>query len=125
MNKVKRLAIAGAASAILLGGMAVTALADTPTTIQIAVPINVTLTKDVHQIHFIGKPTSISTVNCAPGTARPHTAVAVDPGGGDASQISGVLAFHDHDIPNGARYKITSDGVACTPELKLYTATLN
>jgi hypothetical protein len=102
-----------------------TAQADTATTIQVAIPNNVSIVKDNHQILFIGKPTSVSTVNCAPGSPQPQTIVALDPGGADAAQITGVLAFHDHEIPLGSRYKITSDGTACNADLKLYTATLN
>jgi hypothetical protein len=98
--------------------------ADTPATIQIAIPANVVLIQDQHVVIFIGKPVSISTVNCAPGFPFPQTVVAVDPGGGRPSEITGVLAFHDHEIPNGARYRIRSDGGPCNADLRLYSATL-
>lgn len=101
------------------------AQADTVTTIQVAIPTNVTVTKDSTQVVFIGKPTSISSVTCAPGTAHPQTVVAIDPGGANASQLTGVLAFHDHEVPLGSRYKITSDPQACSTDLRLYTAQLN
>jgi len=108
----------------VLGLQVPPAHADTPGTIQIAIPTNVTITVGSHRVIFIGKPTSTSPVACAPGTPNPQTVVAVEPSGGSASQITGVLAFHDHEIPNGARYQITGGPSACNTEFKLYTATV-
>jgi hypothetical protein len=99
--------------------------ADTPATIQIAIPTNVTILVGSHQVVFIGRPTSASPVACAPGTPNPQTVVAVEPGGGSAAQITGVLAFHDHEIPLGSTYQITAGPTACNTDFKLYTATLN
>ena len=104
---------------------AVVAQADTPTTIQIAIPTNVTISVGSHQVTFIGLQTSISPVACAPGTPNPQTVEVVEPGGGSAAQITGVLAFHDHEISVGSRYNITSGPSPCNAELKLYTATLD
>ncbi|MBI4382058.1 MAG: hypothetical protein HY574_12815 [candidate division NC10 bacterium] len=101
------------------------ARADTPTTIQLAIPTNVTITVGSHTVVFIGRPTSTSPVACAPGTPNPQTVVAVEPGGGSASQITGVLAFHDHEISLGSRYEITGGPAPCNTDFKLYTATLN
>jgi hypothetical protein len=102
-----------------------TAMADTVTTVQIAIPSNVTVIPGQTLVVFIGKPTSTSPVTCSPGTPQPQTVVTLDPSGGTAAQITGVLAFHDHEIPNGNRYQITSDGAPCNADLKLYTGTLN
>lgn len=97
------------------------ARADEPFTVQIAIPTNVTITVGSHTVVFIGRPTSTSPVACAPGTPNPQTVVAVDPGGGSAAQITGVLAFHDHEISLGSRYQITGGGGPCNAEFKLYT----
>ncbi len=101
------------------------ARADTPTTIQLAIPTNVTITVGSHTVVFIGRPTSTSPVNCAPGTPNPQTVVAVEPGGGSAAQITGVLAFHDHEISLGSRYQITAGPTGCNTDFKLYTGTLD
>lgn len=101
------------------------ARADDPATIQIAIPTNVTINVGSHTVVFIGRPTSTSPVNCAPGTPNPQTVVAVEPGGGSAAQITGVLAFHDHEISLGSRYQITAGPNPCNSDFKLYTATLN
>lgn len=98
--------------------------ADTPTTIQIAIPTNVETIVGQHRVIFIGKPTSTSPVVCAPGTPNPQTAAVVDPGGGSATQITGVLAFHDHEISLGSRYLITDGPNPCNADFRLYTATL-
>lgn len=115
--------------AVMLGGCVLglyvsVAHADTPATIQIAIPANVTINVNSHVVVFIGRPTSTSPVACAPLTPNPQTVVAVEPGGGSAAQITGVLAFHDHEIPNGARYRITGGPTACNTDFKLYTGTL-
>lgn len=122
----------GLITAIVLGSYAFVlhapiARADTPSPIHIAIPVDVTINVGSHFVVFISRPTSTSPVNCVPGTPWPQTVVAVDPGGGIAAQITGVLAFHDqgaHAIPNGARYRITSGGTSCTSELTVYTGTL-
>jgi len=101
------------------------AQADTPTTIQIAIPTNVAINVGSHTVVFIGRPTSTSPVACAPGTPNPQTVVVVEPGGGSASQITGVLAFHDHEIPLGSRYQITAGPTPCNADFRLYTGTLN
>ena len=126
MNKIKKLAFAGAASVVVLGGFFFSheAQADTTTTIQLAIPTNVSIVVGQHQVVFIGRPTSTSPVNCAPGTPNPQTVVAVDPGRGSASQITDVLAFHDHEISLGSRYTITEGPAPCNTDLKLYTGTL-
>jgi hypothetical protein len=101
-----------------------TAHADTSMVIQIAIPTNVTINVGSHEVVFIGRPTSTSPVACAPGTPNPQTVIVVEPGGGSAAQITGVLAFHDHEIPLGSRYQITAGPNACNTDFKLYTATL-
>lgn len=101
-----------------------TARADTASTIQIAIPTNVTINVGSHSVVFIGRPTSTSPVNCAPGTPNPQTVNVIEPGGGSAAQITNVLAFHDHEIPLGSRYQITGGPNACNTDFKLYTATL-
>ncbi len=101
------------------------ARADTPTTIQLAIPTNVTITVGSHTVVFIGRPTSTSPVACASGTPNPQTVVAVEPGGGSAAQITGVLAFHDHEISLGSRYQITAGPTPCNTDFKLYTGTLD
>jgi hypothetical protein len=116
-------------AALVLGGWALglyvpSAQADSPNTIQIAIPTNVTINVGSHRVIFIGKPTSTSPVNCAPGTPNPQTVVVVEPEGGSASQITGVLAFHDHEIPNGTRYQIVGGPNACNTDFKLYTGFL-
>ena len=100
------------------------AQADTTTTIQIAIPANVAIVVGPHEVVFIGRPTSISSVACAPGIPQPQTVNVVNPGGGSAAQITGVLAFHDHEIPLGSRYTITEGPAPCNTDLKLYTGTL-
>lgn len=124
----KRVTLLAAAAAIATVGVGLywpLAYADTPTTIQVAIPNNVAITVGRHTVVFIGRPTSTSPVNCAPGTPQPQTVVAVEPGGGSASQITGVLAFHDHEISLGSRYQITAGPDPCNGDLKLYTGTLN
>jgi len=98
--------------------------ADAPSRIRIAIPHNVEIVVGSHLVVFIGKPTSTSPVNCEPGTPQPQTVVAVDPGGSFAAQITGVLAFHDHEVPSGARYRITVGPDQCNSELGLWTGTL-
>jgi hypothetical protein len=85
----------------------------------------VTINVGSHTVVFIGRPTSASPVNCAPGTPNPQTVNVVEPGGGSAAQTTGVLAFHDHEISLGSRYQITAGPNACNTDFKLYTATLN
>lgn len=116
-----------AAAGVVVAGAGVVwqqAWADSPATLQIALPANVAIVVGQSQVHIIGRPTSISPVNCAPGTAQPQSAVVVDPGGGTASQITGGLFFHDHEVPNGSRYKITAGPDACNTDFKLYTGTV-
>ena len=100
------------------------AQADTPTVIQVAIPTNVTITVGSHEIIFIGRPTSISSVACASGTPQVQTAIVVERAGGTAAEVSGVLAFHDHEIAYGSRYEITGGPNVCNTDFKLYTATL-
>ena len=100
------------------------ALADTPATLKIAIPSNVEVVVGSTQVHTIGRPTSVSPVNCAPGTPFPQSAVILDPGGAHASQIAGVLNFHDHEIPNGTRYQITDGPAPCNTDFQLYTGTI-
>lgn len=101
------------------------ALADTPATLTIAIPMNVDVVVGSSQVHVIGRPTSISPVNCAPGTPYPQSAVVLDPGGSHASQVTGVLFFNDHEIANGTRYQITGGPDPCNADFRLYTGTLN
>jgi len=84
-----------------------------------------TITVGSHTVVFIGRPTSTSPVACAPGTPNPQTVVAVEPGGGSAAQITGVLAFHDHEVSLGSRYEITGGPTTCNTDFKLYTGTLD
>ena len=99
--------------------------ADNPANIKFAIPKNVTVTVGVTQVVFIGAPTSTSAVNCSPGTPQPQSVVATHPTGGQASQITGLLAFHDHAIPNGTRYRISAGPNGCTADLDLYDAVLD
>lgn len=128
LKRRMRATLLAAAAAIATVGVGLywpLAYADTPSTIQIAIPSNVTITVGQHQLVFIGRPTSTSPVACAPGTPNPQTVVAVEPSRGSAAQITGVLAFHDHEISLGSRYQITEGPNACNTDFKLYTATLN
>ena len=125
-NMKKKIWMASFAVAIAVIGSAAlwqSALADTPTTIRIAIPVNVEIVVGQSHVLKIGEPTSISPVNCAPGTPFPQTAVVLDPGGGRASQITGALFFHDHEITNGTRYLITAGPDPCNTDFKLYTGT--
>lgn len=113
------------ATGVVLAGAGVlwqSALADTPASIQIAIPSNVEVLVGSSQVHVIGRPTSVSPVNCAPGTPFPQSAVVLDPGGSHASQITGALFFHDHEIANGTRFLVTAGPDQCNADFKLYTA---
>lgn len=94
--------------------------------LSIAIPTNVQVIVGSTQVHVIGRPTSVSPVNCSPGTPFPQSAVVLDPGGAHASQITGALFFHDHEMANGARFHITAGPDQCggSPDLQLYTGTL-
>lgn len=128
MTRMKKRLWVGTTAAIALGigtfAFWQQAQADTPTTIRIAIPVNVEVVVGQSQVHIIGRPTSVSPVNCAPGTPFPQSAVVIDPGGGRASQITGVLPFHDHEIPNGARYQITEGPDPCNTDFRLFTGAL-
>ena len=120
---------AGLVAAVVLGSCILTlhvpgVRADAPADINVAIPTNVTVTVGQTMVVFIGRPSSTSPVNCAPGTPHPQAVVAIDPQGGHASQITGVLAHHDHEIPNGTRYRINGGPSPCHADLRLYVGTL-
>jgi hypothetical protein len=123
---MKKLSIVAAAMVVVAGAGVVwkQAFADATPSLSIAIPKNVEITVGVSQVHIIGKPTSASTITCAPDTGFPQSAVVTDPGGGHASQITSVINFHDHEIKNGSRYQITGGPDACNAEYDLYTGTL-
>jgi hypothetical protein len=87
----------------------------------IAIPNNVTIVVGQSLVIVTGKPSAVSAVNCAPGMAQTHSAVIVDPGGGEAAQNSGILIFADQPLPNGTRLRIISEPTVCNGDLKLYT----
>jgi hypothetical protein len=105
------------------------AQADTPSEIQIAIPTNFFIVSGQTHMIFTGRSSTIATVACAPGTPWPQAAVLVDPGSGTQAEITGVLVFHDHELPAGSRYLITAGPTLitagptpCNSELRLYTA---
>ena len=99
------------------------ARADTPQEIMIAIPTNENIVVGAHYVQFIGRPTSTSPVTCAPGTPQRQTVVIVDPRGGNGAEVSGVLTYHEHEVPLGSRYLITGGPIPCNAELRLYVAT--
>ena len=70
LMKRNRLTLLAAAVAIAAVGVGLfwssEARADDPATIQIAIPVNVTINVGSHTVVFIGRPTSTSPVACAP-----------------------------------------------------------
>lgn len=120
MRKARFLAVL-AFSAIGLFAVPTIGSADTPTAMKVAIPRNVTVLTGVTEIVFVGRPTSTSPINCSPGTPQPQTVRLVHPASGRPADISGVLAFHDHEIPLGSRFQVTEGPSTCNAELSLYT----
>ena len=98
--------------------------ADTQTTILITVPNDVFIISGQHSIVFKGGPTELQPNFCAGVPAsNPHSVVVLDSEGGAKAQVTDILVKHDHAIPNGSSYLITSDPVPCG-DFRVYTATL-
>ena len=114
-----------AAGTLGVMGLLQQARADNPASIKFAIPKNVTVIVGATRVTFIGAPTSTSAVTCTPGTPQPQSVVATHPTGGHASQITGLLAFHDHALPNGTRYRISGGPNVCNADLDLYDAVLD
>jgi len=90
----------------------------------IAIPFNVAIVVDQSLVIITGKPSAVSPVSCAPGIAQTHSAVIVDPGGGEGAQNSGILIFADPPLSNGTRLRIISEPVVCNGDLHLYLGTV-
>ena len=92
---------------------------------DLAIPESVTIVVGQDLVIVTGIPdASISPVNCAPGTPRPHSAVIVDPGGGRGARRSDILIFAEADMPAGTRLRITGGPTLCSGELTLYRGTV-
>ena len=122
---VRRMAVTAAALAFL-GTLASCqeAHADTPAVVEIAIPNNVVVFADRYELIVIGRPTAISPVSCAPGIAWVQAAVLVDVTGGSRAQPTGILVFHEHELPLGSRFLIANKGTTCDTSLRLYLAFL-
>ena len=121
--KKARLMAAFAVSVVSVLVVATTGSADTPATLKVAIPVDVQVIVNNTEIAFIGRPTSTSPVVCSPGIPQPQTVRLVNPGGGMAAEISGVLAYHDHEIPLGSRFLVTAGPDACSTDFRLWTVT--
>lgn len=75
------------------------------TTIEFVIPVGTPISTASEKIVFIQKSTTNDTVgNCAVGEHPVQTLVAVDPGGGGAAKISGVIVTSQTDsVPPGTR----------------------
>ena len=121
----RRMVVTAAALA-LLGTLASCqeAQAETPAVVEVAIPTDAVVFADSYEMIVIGQPTAISPVSCTTGIAWAQAAVLVDVTGGSPAQITGILVFHDHELPLGSRFLITSHGIPCNSELTLYLAFL-
>ncbi len=105
--------------------------ADTPVTIGLVIPETVSITVGQHKVVFTGRSAGTTTVPCQVGTFPSQSAVVIDPGGGQAAQLTSVVVLHDHEIQNGTRYLITGGPVECgfaldgVTLLKRYTGQLD
>ena len=94
-------------------------------TVQVAIPVNVSITDNVSQVIVTGRFAEQSQVQCAPGFEFQHSSVIVDPGGGRGTQRSEIVIFRSSQEPsrNGTRIRIMNNsggGAPCNADYSLY-----
>lgn len=105
--------------------------ADTPASVDVIIPETVSITLGQHKVVLTGRSAGTTTVACQPGSWPLQSAAVIDPGGGQAAQLTSVVLLHDHEIQNGTRYRIISGPSNCgfAPDgvtlLKRYSAQLD
>jgi hypothetical protein len=88
--------------------------------VELALPDDVFVIVGQSLVIITGRPSHISTVNCAAGTPQPFGGVVVDEGGGNAAQQAFGLVFRDTPARPGTKIRIIGGPRLCSGHLLLY-----
>ena len=120
MSRQRRLFLVASCVMALVGLPSVVPAQQQGEVLELALPSNVFVIVGQSLVLITGRPSHVSTENCAAGTPHPVSGVVVDEGGGNAAQQTGGLVFRNTEPRPGTRIRIVAGPHSCNGDLHLY-----